>query len=98
MRKDREGLTMKDLMMERSIQLFAQKGFKETSIQDIVNELNVTKGTFYYYLKRNRSRAVPFRFAFRYRDARHIRNDKLELFLVSAGWRKIRSRSCGYFL
>lgn len=51
MRKDREGLTMKDLMMERSIQLFAQKGFKETSIQDIVNELNVTKGTFYYYFK-----------------------------------------------
>ncbi|MES9741731.1 helix-turn-helix domain-containing protein, partial [Priestia megaterium] len=42
---------MKDLMMERSIQLFAQKGFKETSIQDIVNELNVTKGTFYYYFK-----------------------------------------------
>lgn len=51
MRKDREGLTMKDLMMERSIQLFAQEGFKETSIQDIVNELNVTKGTFYYYFK-----------------------------------------------
>ena len=41
MRKDREGLTMKDLMMERSIQLFARKGFKETSIQDIVNELDV---------------------------------------------------------
>ncbi|TYR78604.1 TetR/AcrR family transcriptional regulator [Priestia megaterium] len=42
---------MKDSIMEQSIQLFAQKGFKETSIQDIVGELNVTKGTFYYYYK-----------------------------------------------
>ncbi|PNE08579.1 TetR/AcrR family transcriptional regulator [Priestia megaterium] len=42
---------MKDLMMERSIQLFAQKGFKATSIQNIVNVLNRTKGTFYYYIK-----------------------------------------------
>jgi AcrR family transcriptional regulator len=50
-KKDREGLQMKETIMEQSIQLFAQKGFKETSIQDIMNELNVTKGTFYYYFK-----------------------------------------------
>lgn len=40
---------MKERIREQSIQLFAKKGFKETSIQDIVDALEVTKGTFYYY-------------------------------------------------
>ncbi|WP_144839633.1 TetR/AcrR family transcriptional regulator [Metaplanococcus flavidus] len=40
---------MKDRIKERSIGLFERKGFSETSIQDIVEALNVTKGTFYYY-------------------------------------------------
>jgi len=31
--------------------LFDQKGYSETSIQDIVDHLGVTKGTFYYYYK-----------------------------------------------
>lgn len=37
--------------MEASIALFEQNGFSETSIQDIVDALGVTKGTFYYYFK-----------------------------------------------
>ncbi|MCB6745843.1 TetR/AcrR family transcriptional regulator, partial [Anaerostipes hadrus] len=32
-----------------SIRLFEQKGFTETSIQDIVDSIGATKGTFYYY-------------------------------------------------
>lgn len=40
---------MKDKIKEQSISLFERKGFSETSIQDIVEALNVTKGTFYYY-------------------------------------------------
>ncbi|MCM3005346.1 TetR/AcrR family transcriptional regulator [Priestia koreensis] len=40
---------MKDRIFEKSIMLFGEKGFKETSIQDIVDALEVTKGTFYYY-------------------------------------------------
>lgn len=35
--------------MAASIELFEQNGFSETSIQDIVDALGVTKGTFYYY-------------------------------------------------
>lgn len=38
-------------MIETSISLFGQRGFKETSIQDIVDQLGLTKGTFYYYFK-----------------------------------------------
>lgn len=40
---------MKRKITDKSIELFEQKGFTQTSIQDIVDELGVTKGTFYYY-------------------------------------------------
>ncbi|RIV17184.1 TetR/AcrR family transcriptional regulator [Alicyclobacillaceae bacterium I2511] len=40
---------MKEKITEVSIQLFEKKGFSETSIQDICDALEVTKGTFYYY-------------------------------------------------
>ncbi|SIS49007.1 TetR/AcrR family transcriptional regulator [Salimicrobium flavidum] len=42
---------MKSKIIETSISLFGQRGFKETSIQDIVDQLGLTKGTFYYYFK-----------------------------------------------
>lgn len=40
---------MKTKITEQSIRLFEKKGFSQTSIQDIVDSLEVTKGTFYYY-------------------------------------------------
>ncbi|MGG3470640.1 TetR/AcrR family transcriptional regulator [Neobacillus pocheonensis] len=40
---------MKRKIMETGIQLFHQNGFKSTSVQDIVQLMGVTKGTFYYY-------------------------------------------------
>ena len=40
---------MKEKITEQSIRLFEKKGFSETSIQDIVDSIGVTKGTFYYY-------------------------------------------------
>lgn len=40
---------MKEDLTKQSIELFGEKGFSETSIQDIVEALGVTKGTFYYY-------------------------------------------------
>ena len=40
---------MKAEIKQKSILLFEEKGFSETSIQDIVEALGVTKGTFYYY-------------------------------------------------
>ncbi|WP_227934923.1 TetR/AcrR family transcriptional regulator [Alkalihalobacillus deserti] len=42
---------MKEKIIEVSIDLFGKNGFTETSIQDIVEALGVTKGTFYYYYK-----------------------------------------------
>ncbi|WNF25060.1 TetR/AcrR family transcriptional regulator [Mesobacillus jeotgali] len=40
---------MKEKITEHSIKLFEKKGFSETSIQDIVDSIGVTKGSFYYY-------------------------------------------------
>lgn len=40
---------MKSKITEVSIKLFEKKGFSATSIQDIVDEIGVTKGAFYYY-------------------------------------------------
>jgi len=31
--------------------LFYSKGYENTSVSDIVNEVGVAKGTFYYYFK-----------------------------------------------
>ncbi|WP_270182218.1 TetR/AcrR family transcriptional regulator [Alkalihalobacillus sp. CinArs1] len=42
---------MKHKLTLKSIELFEKKGFSETSIQDIVDAVGVTKGTFYYYFK-----------------------------------------------
>lgn len=46
---DCEDIRVKEKITEQSIRLFEKKGFSETSIQDIVDSLGVTKGTFYYY-------------------------------------------------
>lgn len=40
---------VKEKIRQVSIRLFEQQGFTETSIQHIVEALDVTKGTFYYY-------------------------------------------------
>lgn len=40
---------MKEKITKQSIKLFEKKGFRDTSIQDIVDSLGVTKGSFYYY-------------------------------------------------
>ncbi|ELK45894.1 TetR/AcrR family transcriptional regulator [Halobacillus sp. ACCC02827] len=42
---------MRDKIIHTSIHLFDEKGFTETSLQEIVEEIGVTKGTFYYYFK-----------------------------------------------
>jgi AcrR family transcriptional regulator len=43
------GHNVKEKITTQSIRLFEKKGFTETSIQDVVDSLGVTKGTFYYY-------------------------------------------------
>lgn len=39
----------KQLVMKAAIQLFTEKGFQQTSIQDILDKAQISKGTFYNY-------------------------------------------------
>ena len=41
----------KTRLLETAFKLFTQKGIKDTSIQEIVDNANVAKGTFYLYFK-----------------------------------------------
>lgn len=38
-------------IMDTAIELFAEKGFDETAVSDIVKKVGVAQGTFYYYFK-----------------------------------------------
>ena len=38
-------------LLDTAFKLFTEKGVKDTSIQDIVDNANVAKGTFYLYFK-----------------------------------------------
>lgn len=41
----------RQLLLETAFQLFTSKGINETTIQDIVKEAGIAKGTFYLYFK-----------------------------------------------
>ncbi len=41
----------KNRLLDTAFKLFTEKGIKNTSIQDIVDNANVAKGTFYLYFK-----------------------------------------------
>jgi AcrR family transcriptional regulator len=38
-------------LLDTALRLFISKGYEQTSINDILNEVGISKGTFYYYFK-----------------------------------------------
>ena len=44
-------MTKKQLIMEKALELFAEKGFKSTSIQQITEHCSISKGAFYLSFK-----------------------------------------------
>ncbi|AXF56100.1 TetR/AcrR family transcriptional regulator [Salicibibacter kimchii] len=70
---------MKEQIKRESIQLFGRKGFKETSIHDIVRSLEVTKGTFYYYFSSKEELLTDIHFEYidgLVRNIEELSNDK----------------------
>lgn len=41
----------KDEILNAAMELFASKGYEQTSVSDIVKKIGVAQGTFYYYFK-----------------------------------------------
>ena len=45
----RKGTTLKVKILETAHLLFSDKGYDNTSVNDIINKLNISKGAFYHY-------------------------------------------------
>lgn len=50
-RKRRDGLQRQAQIMEIALRLFSQKGYHATSIDDIIGEAGIVKGTFYLHFE-----------------------------------------------
>ncbi len=48
-RRQRRSSEIRDRLFRSALQLFAQKGFQETTVEDITNAADVGKGTFFNY-------------------------------------------------
>jgi AcrR family transcriptional regulator len=44
-------ISIKDQILDKSIQLFLRKGYNATTIKDITDAVNITKGAFYWHFK-----------------------------------------------
>ena len=51
MKKEKEEANKEIRLLSKAFELFTEKGVKNTSIQEIVDNANVAKGTFYLYFK-----------------------------------------------
>lgn len=45
----RKGTALKAKILETAHLLFSEKGYDKTSVNDIINKLNISKGAFYHY-------------------------------------------------
>ncbi len=51
MRISKDGGIRKQEFLQAALDLFAKRGYEDTSVQDIIGAVGVTKGSFYYYFK-----------------------------------------------
>ena len=51
MRISKEYDERKNEILDTAERLFHTKGYEKTTINDILKEVNIAKGTFYYYFK-----------------------------------------------
>lgn len=73
----KKGELRKDAILKTAQQLFFEKGFAETSIQDILNALSISKGGFYHYFD---SKNALLEEICRENSAREIDRIRMELF------------------
>ena len=47
----RDNMTTKDTITRNAFELFVERGFKDVSVNDIIEKTNITKGGFYHHFK-----------------------------------------------
>ncbi len=50
-RKERERLARRQLILDAAIQVFAEKGFHQATMDDVADRAELGKGTLYYYFR-----------------------------------------------
>ena len=68
-------------LLNTALHLFSEKGIKKTSIQDIVKDAGIAKGTFYLYFKDKydlRDRLVTYKFSKACKEATQQQFDRLD--------------------
>ncbi len=70
-------LDRKEHVLKHAHQLFIKKGFRDTSIQDILEESNISKGTFYNYFSSKNELLISI-FEASYERLERMRNALLE--------------------
>ncbi len=76
--QESRALSTREKILEAGCRLFRQKGYKQAKINDILNELHIGKGSFYFYFSDKKAlflECIP-----------RIFNE-----LFAAGWERIRS-------
>ena len=51
MHRDKENTDLKEEIKNAAWELFYEKGYEETTVNDIIEKANTSKGGFYYYFK-----------------------------------------------
>ena len=51
MNREREKTGLKEEIKDAAWELFYEKGYEETTVNDIIKKANTSKGGFYYYFK-----------------------------------------------
>lgn len=73
----KKGELRKDAILKTAEKLFFEKGFAETSVQDILDAMSISKGGFYHYFD---SKNALLEDICRERSARDIERIRMELF------------------
>ena len=59
MGRNRPASERKQEFIQNSVQLFVEKGYENTTVDDIATRMGVAKGLFYYYFKRRKTVRMP---------------------------------------
>jgi AcrR family transcriptional regulator len=96
MRIAKDGEVRKQELLDAALDLFADKGYDSTSINDVIEKVGVTKGAFYYYFKSKEQVLDEIVDKFNEYDAQIFREVMSESSSAAEKLRKMHVRGLGF--
>ncbi len=75
----KDGSVTRDKILDAALKLILQKGFGSTSVDNVIAEVGITKGAFFYHFKSKRDMAVALIRKFVDNDNAHLIDGKSEV-------------------